>query len=255
MTSKKPGRNRVEAWIYGVINPLEEAVEIEALAGLRRDPTFRSRGVGLENLLRFRKYLTRSGALILDDLSTYHPPIKETEKRHDELIAELEWEANSLFKRLSANPDFQTFVEQNFKDVCAPDSMLREVTENLINDTAESVDPNEGSFSEAWNRSLPSLKKFRKEAGYQALESKLAELREHSENIRGELMRLRAQLVEISMSLRRRSTHDWWMAGGHTADGGMVSLRFERRSQRGPDRGTRDPAPQRPEFKNTPRCF
>lgn len=195
MTSK-PGRNRVEAWIYGVINPLEEAVESEALAGLRRDPSFRSRGSGLESLLRFRRYLTRSGALILDDLSTYHPAIKDTEKRHDLLIAELEWEAKRLFDRLSANQDFQTFVEENFKQVCAPDSMLREVTEDLVNDTSEIVDPNEGSYSEAWNRALPSLKKFRSEAGYEALERKLAELREQSENLRGELIRLRARLVE-----------------------------------------------------------
>lgn len=196
MTSKKPGPNRVQAWIYGVINPLEEALESEALAGRRRDASFRSRTGGLENLLRLRRYLTRSGALILDDLSTYSPAMKEFEKRHDTLIADVEWEAKKLFERLFTSKEFAGVVEKHFKEVCAPDSMLREVTEALVNDAAQYADPNEGSYGEAWNRALPVLEKFREEAGYQTLNAKLGELRQQSEDLRDELIQLRAKLVE-----------------------------------------------------------
>lgn len=196
MTSTKPGPNRVQAWIYGVINPLEEAVEGEALAGLRRNPSYRSRRGGLENLLPLRKYLTRSGSLILDDLATYYPAITDFEKAHDEVIGGLAWEAKKVFDRLVANEDFQRVVAEHFSSVCAPDTMLREVTECLVNDEAEYPDPSEGHFSDAWNRALPVLKRSRDQAGYQALEAKLRELRERSDALRDELNSLRRRLVE-----------------------------------------------------------
>ena len=196
MTTKQPGPRRVEAWIYGVINPLEEALEREALDGRRRVPSYRWRSDSLESLLPLRQYLSRSAAVILDDLATYHPRIIEMEKNHDTLLSDLRMRAKQVFEVLVANETFRAFVEHNFTKVCNPESMVNEVAEDLVNDDPAFVDVNEGSFREVWNRTLDHLKKLREQAGYEPLRSALVELETRSDEMREELRQLRAQLAE-----------------------------------------------------------
>ncbi|MHB8875098.1 MAG: hypothetical protein ACYC8T_15540 [Myxococcaceae bacterium] len=196
MTTKQPGPRRVEAWIYGVINPLEEALEREALDGRRRVPSYRWRSDSLENLLPLRQYLSRSAAVILDDLATYHPPIIEMEEDHDTFLSELRRRAKQVFEELVANQAFRTFVEQNFRKVCDPKSMVNDVAEDLVNDDPEFVDVNEGSYREVWNRTLGDLKKLRGQAAYEPLRTALVELETRSDEMRQELLQLRAQLAE-----------------------------------------------------------
>lgn len=195
MATSKPGERRVEAWIYAVINPLEEALEREALHGESRVPSYRWRTDDLERLRPLRYYLSRSAALILDDLATYYPAIRDLERRHDALLSELKQRAKQLFAALIENESFREFADQHFQKVSASESRVTEVAESLVNDDPEFVDASEG-YPEAWNRALPELKRLREEAGYEPLRAALIELETQSDGMRAELIKLRAKLVE-----------------------------------------------------------
>lgn len=196
MVIRKPGPRRVEAWIYGVINPLEEALERESLDGRRRDPGYRWRTDSLENLLALRGYLSRAASVIMDELVSFHPSLVELEKKHDELLGRIKAAATTTFEALCESSEFQAFVTSRFAEVCEPKTMLQMVAEDVVNDEAASVDSVEGSYRHVWKESRKELMKLREQSNYLPLRSALRDLEEESERMRGQLLALRSQLSE-----------------------------------------------------------
>ena len=196
MLTKKPGPRRVEAWIYGVINPLEEALERESLDGRRRDPGYRWRTDSLENLLALRSYLSRSAVVIMDELLSFHPALVELEKKHDALLGRIKQAATATFDSLCENPEFQALVKSRFAQVCEPETMLQMVAEDVVNDEAASVDFVEASYRHVWKETRQELMQLREQSNYLPLRSALRELEEESDQMRSQLLALRAQLSE-----------------------------------------------------------
>lgn len=192
-----PGRNRVEAWIYGVINPLAEALEREVtLAGLHR-PTYRWRTESLERILPLRGYLSRGAVLILEDLVSQRPEFKRWENDHDASVEVLRRSAHRAFEALVNAPDFRSLVEQHFSAVSeGSDQMDQDVAEDLVNDAATTVNPRKGSYGEAWNRQLQSLQALREPSFYPDLLAALEHLHETSQHTLTACIELRSELVQ-----------------------------------------------------------
>ncbi len=192
-----PGRNRVEAWIYGVINPLAEAIEREVtLAGLHR-PTYQWRTESLERILPLRGYLSRGAILILEDLVGQRPEVKRWESNHDACVEVLRRSAQKTFEALVHAPAFRSLVEEHFSAVSdGSDQICEDVAEDLVNDAAEMVNPKKGSYRETWNRHLESLQALREPAFYPDLLAALEHLREASQHTLAACIELRSELVQ-----------------------------------------------------------
>ena len=191
----EPRINRITAWIHGVINPLEEVLEREALNGRRRVASFQWRSEAIESPRYLRSYFSRAGGILLEDLATYFPRIVELEKVHDALVPEITRLAKGVFDALIEDKNFTSFVEENFRKVCDPKTMIKDVACDLVNDDPEFVEVEENSYRDVWNHALPSLHTFRETAGWQPLRSALKTLEEQSEAIRDELLKLRNVLA------------------------------------------------------------
>lgn len=199
MTKKKltPGRHRVEAWIYGVINPLAEAVEREGMLGLGRAPTYRWRTYTLERILPFRGYLSRGAVLILEDLASHDRGFLKLEKRHDALVELVRSAAQRVFNVAVKDPEFRSFVEKHFTEIFdGSDFMHSDVAQDLANDVSELVNAKAGTYPYLWNQRLPELKKLRQRFHYGELVAALEKLHVGSELILQELVELRAELVQ-----------------------------------------------------------
>lgn len=143
-----------------------------------------------------REYLPRSAGLILDDLASCHPLVRDLERSHDEGVRAVVSSAKVLFDALVANGEFRAFAEQHFVGVNEPESVVNDVAEDLVNDDPEFVDPKVGTYREGWNRALDRLKAFRAEANYEPLSAALKDVEGRAERAKDELTRLRARLVE-----------------------------------------------------------
>ncbi len=192
-----PGRHRVEAWIYGVINPLAEALERESVLGRGRSPTYRWRTYSLERILSLRGYLSRGAVLILEDLASENRDFLKLERRHDALVERLRAAAHVTFKALVENAEFRAFVEKHFSKVSDDSEFVHsDVAEDLVNDVPEYVNAKAGRYQHVWNRCLPELKALRQRFQYDELEASLAGLRQGSERMLAELVALRSKLVQ-----------------------------------------------------------
>lgn len=132
----------------------------------------------------------------MEDLASYFPRVLELEHAHDARLSELTAEAKRVFEALLRDQRFVAVARGHFASVCAPDTLLTEVAQDLVNDDPEVVTAPSGSYRAAWNRALPELRKLREEAGYAALSAALESLRTGSDGMRDELVALRTRLVE-----------------------------------------------------------
>lgn len=200
MTKKKlppPGRHRVEAWIYGVINPLAEALEREHMLCLGHVPTYRWRTLNLERILPFRGYLSRGAILILEDLASHDRGFVKLEKRHDALVELVRSSAQRVFGAAVNDPEFRSVVEKHFAKIFdGSDSMYSDVAEDLVNDNSERINARAGTYEDIWNQRLPDLKKLRQRFHYSDLNAALQKLRVDSERMLRELVELRTSLVQ-----------------------------------------------------------
>lgn len=194
-TQTRPGPRRVEAWIYSVVNPLCEALDLEASVAGLKNPTFLWRTKRLELLRPLRMHLTRPGVLIFDDLLRVRPGLRKLEREHDRLIDRTQAAARKAFDSLVSDEKFCTFVEAKFSNVTAPESRVPDTAEDLVNDRPETVGRT-GLYEETWNRHLAELKRFRASRDFRLLAKSLDDLQEGVEEARGTLETLRNNLVD-----------------------------------------------------------
>jgi hypothetical protein len=192
----EPGPRRVEAWIYGVINPLCEAVVYEQHLALVRKLTFRWRTGRLEAIRPFRLHLTQAGALILEDLEREHPEVGREELRHDEAVNSLEEQAQGLFGQLQRDPRFIALVTREFSAVSSEEHRVQDAAEDLINDRAETINAKRNTWASTWNKNLAALKKFQSSAAFDELFEELDSFEAMLSRTSKVLIGLRNRLVE-----------------------------------------------------------
>ncbi len=107
------GSERVKAWIYAVINPWSEALEVENQLLASGNTTYRWSSDKLEYLRPVAELLSgRSARLILDDLTRAQAGITELVDEHDGLVRELEQAAKSAQQTLASNDMFRESIKQ-----------------------------------------------------------------------------------------------------------------------------------------------
>lgn len=197
MQKSKPGRNRVEAWIYGVINPLTEALERERnLTGLRI-ASYNRRSESLDRINLLRGYLSRGAVLILDDLIRSEKRIVRVEKTHDARVLTLADSAHAAFLALVNDAAFVRFATRAFSSVADDKrSVHLDVAEDLVNDKARKLGVVAHSYDALWNRNLEKLVSMQPTAEFTVLRRNLRTVCESSEKSLDFFEGLRVDLVE-----------------------------------------------------------
>jgi hypothetical protein len=95
------GSPRVQSWIYEVLNPLFESLEIELGFLTRRNTTWSFYSRELEYLRPASRYLSLEGRHILRDYAMENPEILERIRAHDDLLARLTKAASHAFDELT----------------------------------------------------------------------------------------------------------------------------------------------------------
>jgi hypothetical protein len=130
----------VKAWIYVVINPWCEAMEIENQRLATGNTTFRWEAGTLEYLRVLADHLAgRSARLILDDLVRGEKGLKEFAQVHDDLVRALEKAAREAHRQLDSDDAFQDAVRHLLKSTPSvvpkmdPDPLVKWAAQRVIN--------------------------------------------------------------------------------------------------------------------------
>ncbi|MBL8923430.1 MAG: hypothetical protein JNJ54_31545 [Myxococcaceae bacterium] len=143
------GSERVKAWIYVVINPWCEALEVENQLLASGNTTFRWTSQKLEYVRTVAEHLSgRSARLILDDLTRGEPGMADFVKVHDEPVRELELAARDAHRLLSSDAGFRVDIERLV--VAAPNVVPKMETSELVKWAAQRVINNGCDASERW---------------------------------------------------------------------------------------------------------
>jgi hypothetical protein len=134
------GSERVKAWIYVVINPWCEAMEIENQLLATGNTTFRWEAGALEYLRVLADHLAgRSARLILEDLVRGEKGLKEFAQVHDDLVRALEKAAREAHRQLDSDHAFQDSVRHLLKSAPSvapkmdPDTLVKWTAQRVIN--------------------------------------------------------------------------------------------------------------------------
>ena len=105
--------------------------------------------------------------------------------------------AQRVFNAAKKDTEFQSFVEKHFAKIFdGSDFMHSDVAQDLVNDRAELINANGGTYGDIWNQCLPDLKKLRQRFHYNDLNAALQKLRVDSERMLRELVEMRAGFVQ-----------------------------------------------------------
>ncbi len=83
------GSRRAASWIYGALNPLEDALAVELELLSRGTATFRAGPDDLEYIWRVDRYLDLGGRRILEDHAAEYASLRPAIEAHDRAVDEL----------------------------------------------------------------------------------------------------------------------------------------------------------------------
>lgn len=113
------GSRRVEGWIYGVINPILDALPTEISFLDSGNVTWRFLWRKLEFIRPVKDYLSPQGSHILTDLERSQKDVPDPLRRHDDLVRALADSAAHFHDALVASPDFEQTVWRSVKEFAA----------------------------------------------------------------------------------------------------------------------------------------
>jgi hypothetical protein len=197
------GSERVKAWIYAVINPWSEALEVENQLLASGNTTFRWLSKKLEYIRPVAEHLgSRSARLILDDLTRGAPGVREFALSHDNCVHELEVRANEahhfFVSSAEFGDEFRSVIEHLEKrntsvvPTMSRDDLIAWVAQRIINNGADASDRWE-DFS-FWKTHQATLLSYRARLG--KLTSDIDTFHRMNEEQIRHLDDLRTQLVE-----------------------------------------------------------
>lgn len=200
----KPGKGseRVKAWIYAVVNPWSDILELEHNLLSEGSVSFRWQRGELEFVRPLRSSLARGAELILRDLARIRPEVKEWELKHDTAVECLRRSALAASAAITGGEGFRAAV-MRARDA-TPD-LARRVAKNdeqLIGWMAERALNNVGELSsdysdaDFWNQHRSDLIAARGDQKMARLDGDRALLIEVDEKTSQFLSELRESLVD-----------------------------------------------------------
>jgi len=202
----RPGKERRKAWMYSVINPLLNGLEIEKSFLARKNWTFRRYNRDLEFIRPVRALVDFQSRPNLDDFVTSNPTARGRLDDRDARREDLRKACNAAFEALVSVVDFQrkvseclnTFVKETARDPASifnPNIKPYEgVAEIIINNVAEL--PDHYGPHQFWSRFRDELMPFRRGQSFQHADRAGAELDRSDQVLSAVLTKLRSNLAK-----------------------------------------------------------
>lgn len=201
----KPGRERVKAWIYTVINPILDGLAIEAVFLEKGNWTFRRYNRELEFIRPVTGLVNHQGRRNVVDFALSNPSAKERIDGRDEQRAQLRDACRVAFDNLAANLGFRREVEECLQvfEVESPAESNRighpgvkphEIMAELVVNNRECV-PDHAGIYPFWSRYRDQFMPFRVGAEFESADQAGLKLKERSENLSLVLAETRSDLA------------------------------------------------------------
>lgn len=163
------------------------------------DPGYGWRNDTLAVFRPLRDSLSRSALLVLDDFAASYQEASgftERERAHDRLVAPVRDAARAFLRALTEDRAFLAFVGERFANVGDPDSIVRDVAQDIVNNRPRTINAKPGSYRASWNEAMEHLGAFQSSAEARALRKTL-DVIEHDSSEAAEWLRgVRRGLVE-----------------------------------------------------------
>jgi hypothetical protein len=200
----RPGKERCKAWIYSVINPLLNGLEIEKSFLAKRNWTFRRYNRDLEFLRPFRAFVDYQSRPNWDDFVASNPTVRGRVEQREARREELRKACNAAFEGLVKVTDFQRKVSECLNAFLKETSSDRAsifnpniephqgVAEIIVNNIAEL--PDHYGPHLFWSRFRDQLMPFRRGLSFQRADRAGAELERSNDVLFAVLTKLRSNL-------------------------------------------------------------
>lgn len=145
------GSERVKAWIYAIINPWSEALEVENQLLATGNTTYRWTTQRLEFIRPVAEHLAGRGArLVLDDFLRGQPGAAELVQQHDPFVKKLSDSAIADHDRLASDLEFVKVI-QRLRDTAPVTSPADMGTNELARWAAQRIINNGADVSQRWD--------------------------------------------------------------------------------------------------------
>ena len=200
----KLGKERCKAWIYSVINPVLNGLEIEESFLAKRNWTFRRYNKDLEFIRPIRAFVDYQSRPNWDDFVTTNPAVRGSVEDREARREELRKACNTAFADLVKVTDFQrkvsecldAFVKETRaqrSSIFHPDVEPHEaVAEIIVNNVAQL--PDHYGPHGFWSRFGGELMEFRQGPRFEEADRAGDELKRSNENLSAKFSKLRSDL-------------------------------------------------------------
>jgi hypothetical protein len=206
VTTKVPGKERAKAWVYTVINPLREGLQIEAAFLTRKNWTFRPYNKELEFIRPLQSYVEFQSRPNWEDFMAANPAIKRQVDSREQKREQFRKKCEAALGHLDRVAAFRNKADECLRRYKAerpeaiwPGEPAREeqfhrlVAERLINNIQE-VLPHYGD-SEFWAMCREDLMQFRQGEVFESLDEAGLELEKSNNDLSVALARVREELA------------------------------------------------------------
>ncbi len=204
--TKVPGEKRAKAWVYTVINPLKEGLEIEAAFLARKNWTFRPYKKELEFIRPLESYIEFQCRPNWEDFIASNPAIKQQAAAREPKREQLRKKCEAALAHLDALAAFRNKAgeclrrykterpQASWPGEPAPEEQFhRAVAERVINNIQE-VLPHY-SDSEFWAMFREDLMQFRQGEIFESLDEAGLELGKSNNDLSAALAKVREELA------------------------------------------------------------
>jgi hypothetical protein len=201
----RPGKERCKAWIYSVINPLLNGLEIEGSFLAKRNWTFRRYNRDLEFIRPIRAFVDYQSRPNWDDFVTSNPAVRGRVEDREVRREELRKACNAAFEDLVKVTDFRrkvseclnAFVKETLADPASifhpnvePHEGVAEIIVNNITELPDHYGPHR-----FWSRFRDELMQFRRGPTFENADRAGVELERSNDNLSAEVTKLRSDLA------------------------------------------------------------
>lgn len=205
-TTKLPGKERAKAWVYTVINPLREGLQIEAAFLSRKNWTFRSYNEELEFIRPLDSYVDFQCRPNWEDFIASNPTVKQQADTRKQKRERLRKECGAALAHLQSLAAFHKKADECLRryktespeaswpgETAGGDQFQQAVAERIINNIQE-VLPHYVD-SEFWAMFREDLMQFRHGAVFESVDEAGLELEKINNDLSDALAGVRENLA------------------------------------------------------------
>lgn len=197
----KPGRERVKAWVYTVINPMLRGLSLEAGFLAKDNWTFRAYSRDLEFIRPVRDFVDYQSQPNLDDFAASNPAINDSLSRRDQRREHLRVACEiALDHVVIHSKEFEEEVTKCLKTWQSEDggnlgqNPSSAVAELIVNNVKEL--PGHYGYHRFWSKFRDGFMRFREGPEFDSVDRAGFELKKTSDALAAELNELRSKLAE-----------------------------------------------------------